>query len=1004
MNTLFLPSYIMIVVCTSLIDIAVAFKAPKYKRSGSQLLGYANLFAGVTSIMYSIAVFAKNKMVFNLFSSLYLIGLDWMLLSILGFALRINQTMSASAMRKLQLAVGFFVVLDTISLLLNPFLNCTIISVPSGNEFPHFTQEIKPLFRFHLGLIYFLVAIIIYCVFRKGAKIPHEYRSPFKYVVLLVMLETIMNAVFLLTKNESVFARINISPITYGWATAMIYWIMYKYSQNGMMRIFKQELFDHVNCALLLFDYEQHLILRNKAAKQLFSKLDTDSNMTLQQFAWENHLDIYAEKENVQSFMCYLNHNEKDAPYRGDFKLIRNKSNAILGYLLMFTDAVNESDILTGFQSWNFFESYIESNPSCKSDTHLVIIDINALSVINNTFGRNEGDKKIKKLADLMKHHFPSGTYFIRGNEANLIALTENMELQEFKECISKIKDAFPGSMQYAINSVKAGESSISAAIQDAENALKTKKLQDNNSSHSEFLSTLVKALEECDTDTREHVHRTRELGIALGSRIGLSDIQQSNLSLLCLLHDIGKIAIPLEILNKPGKLTDEEWVIMRSHVEKGFQIASSSKELSIIADMILHHHERWDGKGYPSKLSKEEIPLLSRMISVIDAYDAMVNDRIYRPALSKEDAINELKRCAGSQFDPYICEEFIKMVLQNEEVDNSKAAAALRNSAQDIQNDADEIEKVSLVQFCRYHLDADYYIIDPDEHFETFTGYTEHDLAEKKLAQFDLIPANDRTEYANLLTDELEPTPGVFPKTLYFEHRIQKKNGDTMLVLCMGNIHRDAQNVLTGIEVTIANIMHTQAVKQMLNDEKRKGQKRLMQWESQYRNDPLTGLMNRATFKNEVQTQMNTQSYRIMLVTVDVDRFHQKSEAFAATSADDWLVLTGQTLSSLVRENDLVCRMGGDEFTAALFFDRSAVDGEMFARADTIYDLFAAKMSATIEMSGIAMGAAISTERLNSFDLLMQQTDRMLCKAKQNGGNQIFYEYNDENEHLGLS
>ena len=89
-------------------------------------------------------------------------------------------------------------------------------------------------------------------------------------------------------------------------------------------------------------------------------------------------------------------------------------------------------------------------------------------------------------------------------------------------------------------------------------------------------------------------------MGAALGKRIGLSDVELSRLSLLCLLHDIGKIGIPLEILNKPGKLSDQEWRILRSHVEKGFQIASSSWELEEIADMIRHHHERWDGKGYP--------------------------------------------------------------------------------------------------------------------------------------------------------------------------------------------------------------------------------------------------------------------------------------------------------------------------------------------------------------------------------------------------------------------
>ena len=104
-------------------------------------------------------------------------------------------------------------------------------------------------------------------------------------------------------------------------------------------------------------------------------------------------------------------------------------------------------------------------------------------------------------------------------------------------------------------------------------------------------------------------------------------------------MHDIGKVAIPLEILNKPGKLTDEEWEIIKSHTIKGYEIAKSTPELEGVADMIKYHHERWDGKGYPDGLSLETIALLSRIIYVVDAYDAMINNRSYRKAKSVEEA-----------------------------------------------------------------------------------------------------------------------------------------------------------------------------------------------------------------------------------------------------------------------------------------------------------------------------------------------------------------------------
>jgi HD-GYP domain-containing protein (c-di-GMP phosphodiesterase class II) len=125
------------------------------------------------------------------------------------------------------------------------------------------------------------------------------------------------------------------------------------------------------------------------------------------------------------------------------------------------------------------------------------------------------------------------------------------------------------------------------------------------------------------------------------------------------MLHDIGKIGIDDRILNKPGKLSEEEWVIMKKHPEIGYRIAISLPELSSVAEYILTHHERWDGKGYPKGLIGEEIPLLSRILAVADAYDAITEERVYRKKRSREEALEEIMNHSGTQFDPAIVEIF---------------------------------------------------------------------------------------------------------------------------------------------------------------------------------------------------------------------------------------------------------------------------------------------------------------------------------------------------------
>ncbi len=138
-------------------------------------------------------------------------------------------------------------------------------------------------------------------------------------------------------------------------------------------------------------------------------------------------------------------------------------------------------------------------------------------------------------------------------------------------------------------------------------------------------------------------------------------------LALYALLHDIGKVGVDDRILNKPGRLDEEEWEQMKKHSEIGYRIAASAMELSHVADYILSHHERWDGKGYPRGLAGEQIPLLSRLLAIVDAYDAMTEDRVYRRALSNEEALREIVRRAGTQFDPQLAARFVRMMRASE-------------------------------------------------------------------------------------------------------------------------------------------------------------------------------------------------------------------------------------------------------------------------------------------------------------------------------------------------
>ncbi|MEQ4482490.1 HD-GYP domain-containing protein [Cohnella silvisoli] len=160
--------------------------------------------------------------------------------------------------------------------------------------------------------------------------------------------------------------------------------------------------------------------------------------------------------------------------------------------------------------------------------------------------------------------------------------------------------------------------------------------------------------------ETYRHCVRVALLGEKLAIALPLDSTESTNLIRGCFIHDLGKILIPLEVLDKDMSLTDEQWKMMKQHPQLGVEMLENGSALDAkIIQLVQHHHERWDGKGYPKGLQKEEIPLLARVCSVIDAFDSMLSERPYRKRKTVWEAMGELQRNSGTQFDPFIVERF---------------------------------------------------------------------------------------------------------------------------------------------------------------------------------------------------------------------------------------------------------------------------------------------------------------------------------------------------------
>ena len=310
----------------------------------------------------------------------------------------------------------------------------------------------------------------------------------------------------------------------------------------------------------------------------------------------------------------------------------------------------------------------------------VIVGDINGLKLINDAFGHKKGDALIRETAFRIKNccreeDIPGR---IGGDEFGvLLPCTDNAaaerilnqiktSFEEYNHTVAN--DAIRISISFGYATKDLSDVSMSSVVVLAEEYMYKRKLLEKKSLHSSILYSIKSTMFAKSRETQEHAERLAELTKRIGQKLNLPIIELNELELLAMLHDIGKVGINDQILNKPDKLTEDEWEQMKMHSEIGCRIAMASPELLPISDYILSHHERWDGHGYPQKLAGCKIPLASRILAVADAFDAMTQDRIYRKAMSIESALEEISRNRGTQFDPDITDTFLSLMREKNE------------------------------------------------------------------------------------------------------------------------------------------------------------------------------------------------------------------------------------------------------------------------------------------------------------------------------------------------
>ena len=328
------------------------------------------------------------------------------------------------------------------------------------------------------------------------------------------------------------------------------------------------------------------------------------------------------------------------------------------------------TDLLTGLSSRVHLQKKItEINLYRKYPYTAVVCSNSGINLNTEGFGEDAGKAATMHVADLLRSQLRASD-FAAYDDGNMIVLMPDTGSSDAEAVFNRISRIlkhdrpfnFSLSFVFGVASRASRDADMQITVSQAQADMLKNKMRVDAEVHKSIIDSLREALRLSAFETEQHSLRVQSLCVKIAEKLKLPENEIKNLEKLALFHDIGKLSVPSEIINKPSPLTAEEMRIMQLHVINGYKIANVSEELAPVAREILCHHERWDGKGYPNGYAGEEIPYLSRIVTVADSFDVITHDRPYKFARPVQSALDEIRRNRGIQFDPAVVDAFLSL------------------------------------------------------------------------------------------------------------------------------------------------------------------------------------------------------------------------------------------------------------------------------------------------------------------------------------------------------
>lgn len=679
----------------ALMDAFILLRAYNRGSALSKKLSLAMLMNFFMIVFYSLNLSGLNNLVLKSFGcSLAFISANLMLLfyfdfilSYIGWQERIPKTFL--------IVVAGYILLDAIFLLINPFNQIALSYVfrPFGDSY---LLAYVPKLPFHFHTIFDTIMIfsMILLLVMKCFEVPSVYYKRYFGPIFGMLMVVAIHLVYL---NGIMPFDMDPTPVLYVFVGFLLYFYTFDYLPGVTLGITRQMIMQHLRDPIILFDYEDQMADHSSDMETMMPDVSfTNGTLTLQSFLEAANFSGMGSLMRDQEFDWVHEQDGKNRIYQCSYCVMKDEHDKLIGKLFMFHDVTDVRnayfelensmmfDMITGFYNkQSLYTQFPQWNNPEYWPVSIAVLNVDGMGALNEAYGTDFGDAVMRESARYIRRRVGNDVFCAKSDNGDIVVIlekTNNADAGDMMEAVrSEILDFYdnmPVSIEFGVATKDSRAVPVEKVMQNARLSMQNKKMLKDKSASSSLVDSLKQTLCESDYQTEEHVERTRLMSARLGRKMGLEDAEIGKLELIAVLHDIGKVAIPQNIIKKQGKLTEEERKIIEQHTVKGYRIAKSSPELSAIAEGILCHHEKWDGTGYPNGYKGEEIPLIARIISAVDSHDVMVNDRPYHKAMPERDAILELRRCSGTQFDPYVVEVFTDL-LEKEELPKQEGEGA---------------------------------------------------------------------------------------------------------------------------------------------------------------------------------------------------------------------------------------------------------------------------------------------------------------------------------------